>query len=142
MGENIKWLAEKYPTKKMMIWAHTWHLTKEGNNEINAGKVLSDHFKDDYYMVHFTGRNGKYLDFIDMKIKPVKPTAVTSLENVVSKLSSSEINFIDLENVEDKIQGLTIYANDYNLTLPSNVWLKYFDGVFISSEVKPANFVE
>jgi len=142
MGENIKWLAEKYPNKKMVVWAHTWHLTKEGNNEINAGKVLSDHFKDDYYMVHFTGVNGRYLDFIDMKIRPVKPVESNAIESVVNKLSASKINFIDLTNVKDKVQELTLYANDYNLSLPSNVWPKYFDGVFISREVKPANFIE
>lgn len=69
MGENIKWWAEQYPDKKIIVWAHTWHLTKKGNRQINAGKLVSEAFGDAYYMVNFSGEQGQYLSYIDFKKK-------------------------------------------------------------------------
>ncbi len=142
MGENIKWLAQQHPNKKILVWAHTWHLTKKGNSGINAGNVLSDHFGDEYYMVHFTGNKGSFLDFIDMKIKPVKETKSPSVENVVVNLSDADVNFFDVLTNEEKTAGLSLLVNDYNTNLPSKVWSTYFDGIFVSKKVSPATFIE
>ena len=71
MGENIKWWANQYPDKKIIVWAHSGHLYRAGYKQINAGQVVSEHFAEQYYMVHFTSNDGQFLNFVDMKIKDV-----------------------------------------------------------------------
>ena len=92
MGENIKWWAEQYPDKKIIVWAHTWHLTKEGNKQVNAGKVVSDAFGDAYYMVNFTGEQGQYLSYIDLKNKALAKPKQNSVERLFKQKTISAIN--------------------------------------------------
>ena len=140
MGENIKWWAEQYPDKKIIVWAHTWHLTKEGNKQVNAGKVVSDAFGDDYYMVHFTGEQGQYLSCIDLKNKALAKPKKNSVERLFKQTTTSAINYI--ENKDLPLQGsdLEAFANDYQQTLTANEWSTYWDGMFILKEITPVTY--
>ncbi|WP_019028491.1 erythromycin esterase family protein [Colwellia piezophila] len=140
MGENIKWWAEQYPDKKIVVWAHTWHLTKEGNNQVNAGKVVSETFGDAYYMVHFSAEQGQYLSYIDLKNKQVAKLKQNSVEGFFKQTTSSAINYI--ENSGLSLQGSTMeaFANDYQKTLPASEWDTYWDGMFILKEITPATY--
>ena len=141
MGENVKWWAEQYPDKKIVVWAHTWHLTKQGNQQVNAGQVISKHFKDQYYMVHYTAEQGEYLDYVDMSRQQVASYHKNSLESITSEQLTSPINFIDIESlalVEDTLQ---VFSNDYQQTLPSSEWAKYFDGIFVFKEATPSSYL-
>jgi len=138
MGENIKWWAEQYPNKKIIVWAHTWHLTKEGNNQVNAGKVVSDAFGDDYYMVHFTGTKGKYLSYIDLTNKEVSKPSSHSIEQLVSQVSQSPINYVENRKLPLKEGTMDVFANGYHSTLPASQWSTYWDGLFILKEITPA----
>jgi erythromycin esterase len=138
MGENIKWWAEQYPDKKIIIWAHTWHLTKEGNNQVNAGKVVSDAFGDAYYMVHFTGDKGKYLSYIDLTNREVSKPNANSIERLVSQISQSPINYVENKNLTLQRGTMEVFANGYDTTLPASQWSTYWDGLFIVKEITPA----
>ena len=72
MGENIKYWAEQYPDKKIIVWAHTWHLTRDGGYQINAGQVVAKTYGEQYFMVLFRGSTGGYLDFVTTKKKQLK----------------------------------------------------------------------
>jgi erythromycin esterase len=140
MGENIKWWAEQYPDKKIIVWAHTWHLTKKGNNQINAGKVVSDAFGDAYHMVHFSAEKGQYLSYIDLNNKGVAKPVKNSVEYLFSQATTSQINYI--ENKDLLIQGsdLKAFANDYQDTLKASEWSTYWDSMFVLKEITPATY--
>ena len=141
MGENVKWWAEQFPDKKIIVWAHTWHLTKEGNKEVNAGQVISEHFKEQYYMVHFTGEKGKYLDYVDMSLKEVESLTPNSLEGLISQYSSAPINFVDVTTLPLEKNKRTVFSNDYQQKLTSSEWGRYFDGVFILKNITPTAYL-
>jgi erythromycin esterase len=138
MGENIKWWAEHYPDKKIIVWAHTWHLTKEGNNQINAGKVVSDAFGDAYYMVHFSGEKGKYLSYIDLKNKAVAKPEKNSVEHLFNQTTSTPINYIENKDLAFKGGEIEAFSNDYKETIDASEWSTYWDGMFILKEITPA----
>jgi len=140
MGENIKWWAEQYPDKKIIVWAHTWHLTKEGNNQINAGKVVSDAFGEEYYMVHFTGEQGQYLSYLDLTNKKVATAKQGSIEQLFSNKSHSAINYVENNQLPLKESTMDVFANDYQNTLPSSQWSTYWDGMFILKEITSAEY--
>lgn len=140
MGENIKWWAEQYPDKKIIVWAHTWHLTKEGNNQINAGKVVSDAFGDAYHMVHFSAEKGQYLNFIDLKNKEVTKPVKNSIEHLFSRATSSSINFIENKGLFLQGSDLKAFANDYQDTLKASEWPIYWDSMFIFKDISPATY--
>jgi erythromycin esterase len=140
MGENIKWWAEQYPDKKIIVWAHTWHLTKRGNNQINAGKLVSDAFGDAYYMVHFSGEQGQYLSYIDLKNKEVAKPTKNSVEHLFSQTSSSPINYLENKKLSLQESDIKAFSNDYKDTLPASEWATYWDGMFILKEITPATY--
>ncbi len=140
MGENIKWWAEQYPDKKIIVWAHTWHLTKEGNNQINAGKVVSDAFGDAYHMVHFSAEKGQYLSYIDLKNKEVTKPVKNSVEHLLSQASTSQINYIENKGLLVQESDLRVFANDYQDTLKASEWPIYWDSMFILKDISPATY--
>ena len=140
MGENIKWWAEQYPDKKIIVWAHTWHLTKEGNKQVNAGKVVSDAFGDAYYMVHFTGEQGRFLSYIDLKNKALAKPKENSVERLFKQKTTSAINYIENKGLPLQGSDLEAFTNDYQQTLTANDWSTYWDGMFILKEITPVTY--
>jgi len=140
MGENIKWWADQYPDKKIIVWAHTWHLTKQGNNQINAGKVVSDAFGDAYHMVHFSAEKGQYLSYIDLQNKEVTTPVKNSVEHLLSQASSSQINYIENKGLLVQGSDLKVFANDYQDTLKASEWPAYWDSMFILKDISPATY--
>ena len=140
MGENIKWWAEQYPDKKIIVWAHTWHLTKKGNNQINAGKVVSDAFGDAYYMVHFSGEKGQYLSYIDLKNKVVTKPTHNSIEQLFNQTKLSPINYIENKALSLEGSDMPVFSNDYKDVLPAREWATYWDGMFVLKEITPATY--
>ena len=140
MGENIKWWAEQYPDKKIIVWAHTWHLTKQGNEQINAGNVVHNTFGDEYYVVHFTGEQGKYLSYLDLTDKAVNQPQINSVEDTFIKHSNSPINYLENKSLALEQYDMAVFANDYQATLPAKQWSTYWDGMFILEDITPATY--
>ena len=140
MGGNIKWWAEKYPDKKIIVWAHTWHLTKKGNDQVNAGKVVSDAFGDEYYMVHFTGEKGQYLSYLDLQNKDVTQPKVNSIEHLFSQKTHTAINYVENKSLNLEGVNMEAFGNDYESTLPASEWSTYWDAMFVLKEITPATY--
>ncbi|GAA0820483.1 hypothetical protein KO495_13965 [Colwellia sp. D2M02] len=56
------------------------------------------------------------------------------------KHSSAPINFIDMKDLSSAPGDLQVFANDYQQTLPSNEWRKYWGGIFIIKNITPATY--
>lgn len=140
MGENIKWWSAQYPDKKIIVWAHTWHLTKKGNNQVNAGQVVHSAFADEYYVVHFTGQQGEYLSYIDLANKLVEPLQSNAIEYQIAQMSSSAMNYVENKALPLTNSNMEVFANDYQQTLPASEWSTFWDGMFILKEITPATY--
>ncbi|MEW6991948.1 erythromycin esterase family protein [Colwelliaceae bacterium 6441] len=147
MGENIKYWAEKYPDKKMIVWAHSFHLMNQGLGQINAGQVAKEAFGKDYYMIHFTGASGDFLNFINMENTKVATPSNNSFEKLLNDNISSNIAFNDIRslkqhNVTIKDKTTSVFANNYQQTVDIEQWTGFWDGLFFIKEIKPAHFKE
>lgn len=145
MGENIKYWAEQYPNKKIIVWAHTWHLTRDGAYQTNAGQVVADAFGDQYYMAHFTGSTGEYVDFVSLENKAIVSHDNTSLEFLLKEKLPTDIGLLDLRalvksNKTMLTSNMPVFSNDYQNTLPAKQWKKFFDGIFFIKKIKAAGF--
>jgi len=145
MGENIKYWAEQYPDKKIIVWAHTWHLTRDGGYQINAGQVVTEAFGEQYFMVHFTGAAGEYLDFVTMKNKMIKTDHNNMVETLLNNNTTENVSFLNLKSLEnnDDIssqQSTLLFSNDYHQTLPAQQWSTFFDGLFYIRNIEAAHF--
>jgi erythromycin esterase len=145
MGENIKYWAEQYPDKKIIVWAHTGHLARHGRYQVNAGQVVAEAFGNEYFMVHFTGAEGEYLDFVTMKNEKILTNEPDTLEKLLNNNITSDISFLNLRRLnknEEKTsdKATLMFANDYQQTLPASQWPTFFDGLFFIKKIEAANF--
>lgn len=147
MGENIKYWAEQYPDKKIIVWAHTWHLTRDGNYQVNAGQVVAKAYGEQYFMAHFTGATGEYLDFVTMKNKAILTHDNNSFESLLNDNITEDIGFLNLrllnkDNEKTVEKGTLMFSNDYQQTLPAKQWPTFFDGIFFIKNIEAASFQE
>jgi erythromycin esterase len=147
MGENIKYWAEQYPNKKIIVWAHTWHLTRDGSYQVNAGQVVAKTYGDQYFMAHFTGASGEYLDFVTMKNKTIINNDNNSFESLLKDNINEDIGFLNLRRLNADIEKTVLkdtlmFSNNYQQTLPINQWSTFFDGIFFIKNIEAASFKE
>lgn len=75
MADNMSWLLN-YPfkDKKVIIWAHNFHIARGLDPVRPMGHYLKNEFKDEMYAIGFTGYDGLFVDFATNKeSKIVKP---------------------------------------------------------------------
>ncbi len=140
MGENIKWLISQYPNKKILIWGHTFHLSRLGVNEINAGEILSKAFGKQYLATQVTASAGSYLDFVNFKIKRVKQAENNSIESLLNKNIKTPYAFVDFRKLNVKEQETKMFSVNYHPTVEAKYWKKYWDGVFYIKQITPTNY--
>jgi erythromycin esterase len=139
MGNNLVWIANQYPGKKVLIWAHTFHVEKNLVHETeNAGKVMLKEFGDDYFVTHITGSSGKYVDFIDMKTKPVKESQTDSFEVNISK-DKCTVCVVNLDTLKQPEQIEDILYFNYTNSVPFSQYKHKWDSVIYFEEVTPSN---
>lgn len=142
MGENIKYWANQYPDKKILIWAHTWHITRDGNYQVNAGQVVANTFGEQYFLAHFTGATGEYKDYVSMENKTIAKAGGNSLEALLNNSIESNIAFLNLRTLGSSSahKEMPVYSNGYEQKLPASQWSKYFDGIFFIKNIRAAQF--
>ncbi len=57
MAENVKWILNKNPQSKIILWAHNGHIEETGGR---MGGFLKKEFGDDYYNIGFLSNSGTY----------------------------------------------------------------------------------
>lgn len=139
MGENVKWLASKYPNKKMIVWAHIGHLSKNTGAGKNAGQVIHQAFGDSYFVAHFTGASGSYLDFADLQPKNVAIPQEDSLERTLAN-SNVVVGFVSLSDLSIQDETVSAFTFNYGSPIKASEWQTYWDGIFFINKVTPANY--
>lgn len=138
MGNNLVWIANQYPGKKVLIWAHTAHLEKTLKQDTaNAGKVMLNKYADDYFFTHITGGAGRYVDFIDMKTKQVIPLEDDSFEAIFNKHNCS-VCIVKIGSIAKPDELNDILYFNYTNSVPYSQYKHKWDSVIYFKEVTPS----
>lgn len=152
MALNIKWLADiKYPTEKIIIWAHNYHISKYGghypedfmNNATTMGTVLTSDtsFLNKTYVLGFTSYEG-IAGRLPGKLYNIKNPGKNSVESWIN--SSYDFAFLDFTKFNALNQSATEpFSMSGSVKTPSlhtnhkAEWNKIFDGVFYIKKMFP-----
>jgi erythromycin esterase len=135
MGENLLWLIlNKYPDKKIIVWAHNAHIAKNINQmelykqNITSGNVVYERIGDQMYTLGFDSYSGK-AGRVTGKNKSynIKKPKKDCFENWI-KEKELEYAFINFRTFTNKdifftMKGFSHYPEDGN-------WANIYDGIF------------
>ncbi|WP_196885167.1 erythromycin esterase family protein [Aureivirga sp. CE67] len=146
MADNFIWLVKnKYPNKKIIVWAHNAHIVrdtyKKNNKRIypkSFGEMIYNSFpKNEVYSIGFNSYKGYTKRSLYREIpgyKIVKPSR-NSFENWIFNLGykNAFINFRSIENTNQffKMKGVMHSSDKFN-------WLNCYDGIFYIEEIFPS----
>ncbi len=152
MGRNIAWLAqERYPDRKIIVWAASFHLLRNANDlaiarpglsyesTVPMGHVARELLADDWYAVMFTAYEGEAGNpFHGAHPLPAAPEG--SLEGLLHERGEPFV-FIDLRTLEaDHPFAKPIVARPlgYTSMTPRVNWSHHFDAVFHTDVMFPS----
>lgn len=147
MGENIIWLCnELYPDKKIIVWAHNIHVSKN-YNQIDFDGYKADFFTmgsnvyeslgNKCYSIGFVSYGGKTRDVYNYELYDIPIPRKDSFEDLLSK---NNYNYLYLDFKSDKNETLkkNIRASIANYGEGRANWNNIFDGIFYIKEMKPS----
>lgn len=151
MADNLKWLKQQYPDKKILCWGATSHfLFNSGKVHLKGfpynivdnsyqkdqmmGDYLRDQFGDKVYSIGFSAIEGEKGGWYRPNPKGLKPIQANSLEALCSKKGTSNyfIHLADLNNAERQLTARPI-ANVYMKNRPIDV----MDAIIINAKMVP-----
>jgi len=157
MAENLEYLAEEmYPTEKMIVWGHNYHVRKNnskvkyadyGQNFLNnMGDYLPDSFKKQTYTVGIYAYSGASLDSSDNKtVTPVNEEKdPTSLESLLKYANHSSL-FVDLLHTPYNKRTSWIYrpriALYWGFLKEEMILKEQYDGIIWIERITPAKII-
>lgn len=143
MADNLIWLAEKaFPGKKIIVWAHNIHISKNTNTLEDAngkpvpflqtyvpmGATVSKHFGKAAYAIGFSGSTGTYIDYSNDHTVNVPPVVAGSIEGQLDASGYAQA-FTDYRTAKGwlrkKQQGTL-----FDFIPLKGIWPNVFDGLF------------
>ncbi|SNY99442.1 erythromycin esterase family protein [Flagellimonas pacifica] len=138
MASNMSWLLNNtHKDKKVIIWAHNFHIARGLDPILPMGHFLKKEFGDQMYAIGFTGYDGEFINFVnDKKVSIAKPSK-SSIEQSIKKTGwpYAMIDFRHLaENsaLKQKQKGRLFNFNQHSFVLP-----EVFDGLFYIETTTP-----
>jgi erythromycin esterase-like protein len=158
MAINLKWLSEvKYAGKKIIVWAHNYHVSKYGGHYpqafLNEAKTMGSCYTSDAamrnqtYVLGFTsyqGTEGR------LSTKPVKIPAPqkNSLENWMNKdygyafLNFQDYNKLNSQKQESFYMSGSVMGGAADHRNEMAEWTNVYDGVFYIKDMYPCKAVK
>ncbi len=139
MAVNMSWLVNNsFRGKKIIIWAHNFHIAKKVGDIKPMGYFLKNEFKERMYTMGFTGYNGNYLDFISGKTIEVKKPSKQSFEYMINTtgIENCIIDFKQLPEdhwLQREQKGRLANFGSFTGVLPN-----VFDGMFYIKTTTPS----
>jgi len=139
MAKNLIWLAEQmYPNEKIIVWAHNSHIDKNSTSSARfMGKVLSDHFGSNMYVIGLYMVNGNTA-LNNRSIITVEKPLKNSLEDLLSD-RGFKTAFIETKDevFDDDIKTYHWGRDKQKLNLS-----KSFDAVILVNGVSPPDYLK
>ena len=149
MAENTKWLLEnKYKGKKVIIWAASYHITKQPeiisstskdnfSGKKTLGGEIGNIYKDKVYSIGFISYQGKYgISFDKPKGTTMKPHNENSIEAYIHKYNYP-FCWLTLKDNKNVI-GKTAMINGFNNESYNSLdWSKNYDALIYIENMYP-----
>ncbi|WP_062058512.1 erythromycin esterase family protein [Aquimarina longa] len=139
MADNMSWLINNpFKGKKVIIWAHNFHIAKKVDNIKPMGYYLKKEFNKKMYSIGFIGYEGAYIDFVSGKNKKIKKPKKGSLEYSIKNtgIKNAIVDFNNLFNgglwLKKPLEGRLANFNTYKAIYPD-----IFDGIFYIEQTTP-----
>ncbi|MFZ6689898.1 erythromycin esterase family protein [Undibacterium sp. SXout11W] len=145
MADNVIWLAEDvYAGKKIIIWGHAVHTFYDfafDATHKNAGTVLRDHFKQQYYVVNTTAYAGSIRDFDSLKKVNIPAAPENSLEAILHHTGKTH-SYVALEKNRNRTMSFTnvparLFDFEYMPNISVNGLGQKYDAIFYYQDVEP-----
>lgn len=155
MANNLIWLAEKaYPGRKIIVWAHNVHVSKDISSLdfagaqsgkappkadlfVPMGATLHKHFGAQEYCIGFSGAEGSYMDYVDSHIVTLGARPSGSVEGLLAA-TGYPYAFINYRCLPADLQKTRLAAwADYG-EVGAN-WSDVFDGLFFIHTIFPVD---
>lgn len=147
MAENFLWLyRHKYPGRKIIIWAHNYHIAKNTyaafpsrkyGKHLSMGNELARVLKDTMYILGFTSYSGT-AGRVMVKPFRVKKPAKTSIERWMAA-GDPAFAFVDLKAwrlANPAVKELFFMKGKFHENAEA-IWTDVFDGVFYIRDMYP-----
>ncbi len=151
MGENLTWLAkEKYPNRKIIVWAATFHIMRNApsintsstslsyNNLTTMGHVVSQTLRNNAYAIGFVASEGK-IGRPGIATRMVPQPNSESLEGLFAstKMENAFLNLQDLPATGAWLR-LPIVAGALGYAPLSADWTRVLDGMIYTRRMAPS----
>ena len=84
MADNMSWLLNfPFKDKKVIVWAHNFHIARGLDPILPMGHYLKNEFQDKMYAIGFTGYDGVFFDFASNKESKIAKSDSLSLEQSI-----------------------------------------------------------
>ena len=165
MFDRFRWLKEEiYPDEKIIIWAASAHLMRNGiaitRKEApgsygfypyyQMGDYLYEHYRDELYTIAFTTSEGSYGTVYPEghkwkayeEVKAVEPPIAQSFE-AIAEATNADFLFCDLQHVPaTSWLARPFVAYPFGFVEDRAVWSSIVDGIFFIKVMKPDLFKE
>lgn len=103
MAQHLRWLAEvQYPERKIIVWAHNYHIRKQNNIIKNhrsplpsMGQLLPEKLKRESYVIGFYMDKGQTAAFDQSPVTVLPDHPAGSVESIMSQ-DGLKNSFVDL----------------------------------------------
>ena len=141
MAENLTWLArERFPTKKIIIWAASSHIMRKPGNVGVApmGQYISEAFPGETYSIAFTAYRGAIGRAGTIGGSWLTPAVTASLEALLHA-AGEPYAFVDLRSLAP-VHWLRQPISARPLGYVPRVWdwTSYFDAFFFTDVMFPS----
>lgn len=154
MGNNMSWIMDRYPDRKIIVWAASTHISRDIDDVLwynsntkdyfnllpykQMGEYVFEKYGDEMYAIGFTAYQGRFYNYLTGKFDKIN-THDGSLEDYLNQ-TNEEYLFIDYRgNLPDWMKGVfvsTVFA--YNNA--KNDWTNSLDGIFYTRNMEASNF--
>ncbi|MDO5978091.1 erythromycin esterase family protein [Flavivirga spongiicola] len=139
MAKNMSWLVNNpFKGKKIIIWAHNFHIAKNVGDKKPMGHFLKNEFQEKMYIMGFTGYKGSYIDFVSGKTIEIKKPIKGSFEDVINNVDIKN-GIIDFKQLTEEQKWLKQMQKGRleNFNTFISVLPDVFDGVFYIKKTTP-----
>lgn len=149
MGENLTWLAKRYPNRRIVVWGATSHFIRnrsgiEGDpapNMVPAGHVVSMKLPNQIYTIAFMGVEGEQGTARRGAAPPapIPPADSASLDGLLRD-AGVERGFLDLRAIPrgGEWLGAPLVARPLGYVPMRTVWPNHVDGIFFMRRMAPS----
>jgi len=155
MAANLDWLVnQQYAGRKIIVWGHYIHLNRHGGfidalyrpEQGVTARVVADNMtsalpakvRAESYILHFSGAQGRYLDFRDLQ-----QVAVHSDETMLERRLTAQFAtpvFVPLSQSFEPTGRL--WGHEYKSTLTWAQAQQRFDGMILLPQITPTQLSE